>query len=169
MLCERISIDRISEEEYIKFLDNIFKKSWGKTLDKPLLDEIFRLTERHPYYINVLCDKIWTICDKKNPTIGIIRNSWKAYVEQEESKIAKELSFLNTSQKKILIAVSQGFSNGLTSKEILRKFDFTSSAITKSLKLLEEQDYLNKNKNGEYFIVDPLIKASLLLFYKGLY
>lgn len=86
---------------------------------------------------------------------------------QEESKIAKDLSSLNTSQKKILISISQGITKELTSKTILHKFNLTSAAVTKSLKLLEEQDYINRNKSNEYFIVDPLIKASLIQFYPG--
>jgi hypothetical protein len=114
--------------------------------------------------MNVLCDKVWIHCEDNLPTVENVDMAWKEYVLQEESKIAKELSSLNTSQKKILIAVSQGTSKDLTSKETLRKFNLTSAAVVKSLKLLEEQDYLNRNNKGEYFLVDPLIKSSLMLF-----
>lgn len=169
MLCDRITINRIHEQDYIAYLNKIAQKTWKKNLNSIAIDEIFKLTERHPYYMNVLCDKVWTYSGKKLPTIEVINIVWEEYILQEESKIAKDLSSLNTSQKKILIAISQGISKDLTSKDILRKFNLTSAAIIKSLKLLEEQDYVGRYKNGEYFIIDPLIKASLIKFYPNMF
>ena len=68
-----------------------------------------------------------------------------------------------------MIAIAQGISKDLTSKNSLQKFNLTSSAVIKSLKLLEEQDYVGRNKNGDYFMIDPLIKASLIQFYPRLF
>ncbi|HLB41430.1 MAG TPA: hypothetical protein VJN02_01015 [Gammaproteobacteria bacterium] len=165
MLCDRITIDRIHEQDYIIYLNKVAKKTWGGNLDSTVMAEVFRLTERHPYYMNVLCDKLWTYSGESLPTSKAAKIVWKDYILQEESKIAKDLSSLNTSQKRILIAIAQGVSKNLTSKDTLHKFNLTSATIIKSLKLLEEQDYVSRNKNGEYFIIDPLIKASLIQFY----
>lgn len=165
MLCDRINIDRISERDYTEYLNKVARKTWGKELELTVIEEIFKLTERHPYYMNVLCDKLWVYYSEHIPTTKTVEDVWQDYVLQEESKIAKELGSLNTSQKKILIAVSKGVCNDLTSKETLNKFNLTSAAVIKSLKLLEEQDYLGRHKKGDYFIVDPLIKSSLVLFY----
>lgn len=165
MICDRIIIDRIDENDYAAYLNKVAKKSWKKQLNKPVIDEIFRITERHPYYMNVVCDKLWRCSGNKLPTAEMVSSVWKDYVLQEESKIAKDLGSLNISQKKILIAIAQGTSKELTGKITLHKFDLTGAAVIKSLKLLEEQDYINKNKKGEYFIVDPLIKSSLMLYY----
>lgn len=164
-LCDRITIDRIKEEDYISYINSVANESWGKDLDKLVIDEIFLLTERHPYYMNVLCDKIWSYCEKKPPIFSIAAELWQEYIFQEKSKIAKDLSSLSTSQKKLLIAISKGATRDLTSKATLHELDFSSSAITKSLRLLEEEDYINRNINGDYFLVDPLIKSSLVLFY----
>jgi hypothetical protein len=115
--------------------------------------------------MNVLCDKLWVYHAENVPDTEMVKSVWSDYILQEESKIAKDLSSLNTSQKKILIAVAKGVDTDLTSKDTLSKFNLTSAAIVKSLKLLEENDYLNRNKEGNYYMVDPLIKASLQLFY----
>lgn len=169
MLCDRITIDRINEQDYITYLNRVAKKTLGTSLDSTIVTEIFRLTNRHPYYMNVLCDKLWTFYGKNSLTIDVVKNLWNDYILQEESKIAKDISSLNTSQKKILIAIAHGISKDLTSKNNLQRFNFTSAAVIKSLKLLEEQDYINRNKNGEYCIVDPLIKASLIQFYPDMF
>jgi hypothetical protein len=165
MLCDRISIDRIQKADYINYLNKVAKKTWKKDLDSAVIEGIFKLTERHPYYMNVLCDKIWVNCETTIPKAEHVPILWKNYILQEQSKIAKDISTLNTSQKKLLIAIAHGLSKDLSSKVALQKFDLTSGAVYKSLKRLEEQDYINKNKEGEYFIVDPLIKGALVLFY----
>ena len=164
-LCDRITIDRIKECDYIAYINAISKKTWDKYLDKSVVEKVFLLTERHPYYMNVLCDKIWDYCENMAPTNLDVSQLWQEYIFQEKSKIAKDLSSLNTSQKKLLIAISKGASSDFTSKATLHELGFSSSAIIKSLRLLEEGDYINRNIDGEYFIVDPLIKSSLILFY----
>ncbi|MBA2648457.1 MAG: hypothetical protein H0U75_02465 [Legionella sp.] len=164
-LCDRITIDRINEVDYMSYINTVSNKTWSTDLDKSVIDEIFLLTERHPYYMNVLCDKIWSYCEGQIPTASVVTQLWHEYIFQEKSKTAKDLSSLNTSQKKLLIAISKGAKRDLTSKATLHELNFSSSAIIKSLRLLEEEDYINRNNNGEYFLVDPLIKSSLILFY----
>ncbi len=164
-LCDRITIDRITEEDYITYINGVSNKTWGKDLEKSVFDEIFLLTERHPYYMNVLCDKILSYCENRAPTSLDVTRLWQDYIFQEKSKTAKDLSSLSTSQKKLLIVISKGATKDLTSKATLHALDFSSAAIIKSLKLLEEEDYINRTIHGEYFMVDPLIKYSLILFY----
>ena len=164
-LCDRITIDRIKEEDYIAYINGVSNKIWGKDLEKSVFDEIFLLTERHPFYMNVLCDKILSYCETRAPSTIDVTQLWQDYIFQEKSKTAKDLSSLSTSQKKLLIVISKGATKDLTSKITLHELDFSSAAIIKSLRLLEEEDYINRNIHGEYFMVDPLIKSSLTLFY----
>jgi hypothetical protein len=37
--------------------------------------------------------------------------------------------------------------------------------VVKALQVLEEKDYLAKDIEDAYYVVDPLIKSSLVLFY----
>jgi len=165
MLCDRMTVDRIGASDYAAYFNKVAKKSWQQQLDDQVIDEIFRLTERHPYYTNVLCDKIWDHCQPNAPTASIVTDLWMEYIVQEESKIAKEISSLSTAQKKVLIAVAQGQSNKLSSKSQLHAFEISSGTVIKSLRILEEADYVNKDKAGHYFVVDPLVKSSLVLHY----
>lgn len=165
MLCDRITIDHIKEDDYRSYLNKVAKKTWKSNLDPSVIAEIFKLTERHPYYMNVLCDKLWINCGESIPTVKDVVTLWKNYILQEQSKIAKDLSNLNTSQKKLLVAIAQGLSKDLSGKKALQQFNLTSASVIKSLKLLEQQDYLSRCKDGGYFIVDPLIKGALILFY----
>lgn len=168
MLCDRIVLNRISEQDYITHLGRIIDKTTKKPLQEAVISEIFKLTERHPYYMNALCDKLKIGYTADVLIAEEVKERWDDYVLQEESRTARDLSPLNILQKKILIAVSQGAFAELTGKAALHKFGVTSAAVVKSLSLLEEQDYINKNKQGEYSVVDPLIKASLRVFYPAI-
>jgi hypothetical protein len=153
------------EEDYIAYINGVANKTWGKDLERSVFDEIFLLTERHPYYMNVLCDKMLSYCETRAPSNRDVTQLWQDYIFQEKSKTAKDLSSLSTSQKKLLIVISKGATKDLTSKITLHELNFSSAAIIKSLKLLEEEDYIHRNIHGEYSMIDPLIKSSLTLFY----
>lgn len=164
-LCDRITIERIKEEDYVSHIKAVANKTWGKDLEKSVLEELMFLTERHPYYMNVLCDKLWSACDNNSPTRALVAKLWQEYIFQEKSKISKELSALSTSQKKLLIAIASGEKRDFSSKSSLHALDFSSATVVKSLKLLEEEDYVYRTMEGDYFLVDPLIKGSLNMFY----
>lgn len=165
MLCDRINLERISEEHYHKYLNHVAKLSWGKTLDAKVMETIFQLTERHPYYVNALCNKIWSICQGPLPGHKIIEEIWQDYVFQEEAKTAKELSILSGIQKKLLISISQGRNREFATKTILITLGATSAGVSKALRVLKNRDLIEMDREGCYRIVDPLIKASLELFY----
>ena len=169
MLCDRVSVDRIHESDYTHYINNVAMKTWKKKMEESAIREIFTKTERHPYYMNALCDKLWSDFENSPPAVDDIKMIWREYVMQEESKIAKEISDLSMAQKKLLITIAKGNSKDLSGKIHLRKFDITSAAVTKALRSLEENDYINKDKDGRYFLVDPLLKASLNIFYPGVF
>jgi len=55
----RINLERISEADYTKHLLKLSTKRWEKPLSKSALNQLFLLTERHPYYLNNLCRRLW--------------------------------------------------------------------------------------------------------------
>ncbi|MCK4608974.1 MAG: ATP-binding protein [Gammaproteobacteria bacterium] len=165
MLCDRVNLQRINEKCYIKYLNHIAKLSWGKNLSDKMLAAIFKLTAKHPYYINALCNKIWSLHEKMPPAVKAIENIWQDYIFQEEAKTAKELSVLSGLKKKLLIKIAQGYTKELTTKSMLISLDTTSASVTKALRWLNEKDFLEKDRDGSYSLVDPLMKDSLNLFY----
>jgi hypothetical protein len=165
MLCDRINLGRISKEHYIKYINKVAMLTWNRKLRYSQIDWILSETECHPYYVNALCNKVWMRCLDNPPTLTIIKNVWKDYILQEEAKTAKELSALSEIQKKILILIANGQLGSMITKSILNKLNVSRQAAAKALKVLYEKDYLNKTVGGEYFIIDPLLKASLRFFY----
>ncbi|OGO95700.1 MAG: hypothetical protein A3F41_03715 [Coxiella sp. RIFCSPHIGHO2_12_FULL_44_14] len=164
MLCDKIVLERISEEDYVNFINKIAQKKWGGPLSSTLYRELFALTELHPYYINLVCGRLY-VESTTSPTQKDVTTIWKKYLTEEKTKTAIDLSKLSLIQKKLLIFIAHGQKTGLTSKESVRKMATTSGSVIKALKVLIAKDYLYEDKNSEYGIVDPLIASSIKHFF----
>lgn len=168
MLCNRIALERINEEDYIAFLNKFAIKTWGVKLPKDTCDEIFRVTERHPYYMNVLCNYLWENHEDNSvpPAAELVMKYWTNYVQTEKFRIAKELSNLSFGQRNVLTAIANGFVSQLTSRKFQQLINLSGASIVKILKNLEDGDFIGKKQDNTYFIIDPLLKFSLQLYYK---
>ncbi len=163
-LCDRITLERISEEDYDKHLSILSKKKWKTSLLSESVSKLFELTERHPYYMNILCLRLWESALKQAPTPDEINTAWLNFAKDERLEIARELSSLSIGQRKILIAIAAGFTTKLTGKEFLAKVNMSNSSVAESLQNLEQKDYIEKTING-YNLIDPLIKTMLNVYF----
>lgn len=164
MLCDKITLDRINKHDYVEFINKIAHKRWGKKLSDHFYQELFALTEYHPYYVNLVCGRAYA--DSKScPTQKSITKIWKQYLLEEKSKVAIELSKLSLIQKKLMILIAHGQSDGLTSKETTQRISTTSGSVVKALKSLISKDYVYEAEGLGYKIVDPLIRSSINDFF----
>ena len=163
-LCDRITLDHISAKDYELHLNKLSKIRWKNTLNQSALEKLLLLTERHPFYINNLCLRLWQSDLINPPTSDEIKNYWHEYLLEERLETARELSNLSTGQRKILMALASGHSKVFTGKKIQTLVDMTGPSILEALKVLEQKDYI-ENQANVYQIIDPLIKASLNLYF----
>ena len=164
-LCDHMVLHKIAAEHYVAYLNKAAKIVWKTILSDEVLAEIFKHTERHPYYMNALCNKLWTILAHP-PSIKEVQNTWQQYVVTERPNVVKELSALSSGQVKLLIAIASEIKTKLTSKDFLQKVNLTSATVVQALNVLAEKDYIYQDDQGIYNLVDPLIKTTLQLHYK---
>lgn len=158
-LCRKLILDRISEEHYKQHLNKAAKIMWGKELNDHVFDRIMLVTERHPYYINYLCDELWSE-NKKIPSIASVDLSWKTVVEEERSDLLKDFSSLSENQKKIMVYLANYGGINLYSDEAAKKMDMPVSSISRAASTLLEKDYIEKS-NEIYRLIVPAFKAIL--------
>lgn len=163
-LCDQITLERISAEDYWKHLDKLAKKRWGSVLTESAMERIFAVTELHPYYVNNLCLRIWESNLKSAPTSQNVADFWQLFIEESKQETARELSSLSPGQRKIMIAMVSGTKKGFISKQFLKIVGMTGSSVSEALHVLEDKDYVERI-GEEYSIIDPLIKASLNLYF----
>jgi len=155
-LCKQLKLERIGYEDYKKHLNKAAVIAWGKEIEEEVIKCITDLVEFHPYYVNKLCDIIWTDY-KKPPKINDIHRAWQILLAEEKSDAIKEISLLSIGQKKVLSIIAQGVRSNLTSKLIAMKIDISPSSIFTALQGLEEKDVIEE-KNMQYQIINPVLK-----------
>lgn len=159
-LCDRIALERISSEAYKQFILQAASQKWHIQIDEIIIEKIINYTERHPYYINLLCSKLWK--QTHTPSIDSVDATWQNYITQERSQVASEIELLSKNQRKLLTILAR--TNGTTaprSHEFETIAEMSGTTITQALGFLEKKDYVFKDTDGRYNVLDPLIKAVL--------
>lgn len=160
-LCWKIELKRIAPEHYEKHFQKISKLIWKKSLDPSVIKTIFSLTERHPFYLNKLCDRLCVYHKIEPPTAQHVQETWQQILNEEKSDAIKEISSLSLGQKTLLIPIAKNTDIKLTSKEMIFALQMTSSSIISALEGLEEKDIIEK-ETEKYQLVNPIIRWYVL-------
>ena len=157
-LCDKINLERISEADYIKHIQKISSTLHGKELPTEVLDQLFYYSERHPYYVNLICSKIF---NDPQTTLDI-DDLWHQYIKEERSSIAAELDLLSKSQKKLLTVLARaGGTNKPMGQEFIHIANMSKATISQAIRFLEKKDYIYIDESNYYRILDPLLKHAL--------
>lgn len=159
-LCDRINLDRIDSKSYVAFISAISKKTWNKTIPLNIVETILQITERHPYYVNVLCSRLWrrdgTYTEKE------VLEVWHNYALEEKSTVFNELESLSNNQLKLLITLARSDGTVMPQGDEFLSFSgMAISSVRQSLKVLQEKDYIYQD-NKRFQVLDPLIKYILV-------
>lgn len=159
-LCERITLDRIAADKYSPHIQQASKKRWGSALEDNVLALIFKHSKRHPYYLNLLCSRAF-ILDIK-PTEKAIDELWSQYIMEERSNVASELDLLSKNQRKLLVILSRvEGTNEPLGQRFISAANISKATLDQSMKFLEKKDYIYKDEEGYFKVLDPLIEAVL--------
>lgn len=165
-LCDIQTLHRIPAEIYKKYISKVAKKTWGEAIQPSVIDEILKITQRHPRRTYNLCYYIWRTADIKGsiPNIDDVNKAWDKLLNSEKRGIRFYLSSKSTGQLKVLTYIAQGNRKALTSKLAQRITDLSATAISKAVQLLEEDDLIERDEEGGYRVIDPVIKSVLYKF-----
>ncbi|OGT54266.1 MAG: hypothetical protein A3F17_06880 [Gammaproteobacteria bacterium RIFCSPHIGHO2_12_FULL_41_15] len=159
-LCDFIQLERIHSEAYIPYLQHAACDYWKKELSQEVLETIVELTERHPYYINLLCSKIWL--DDFPTEKKIVRNYWEKCALENKSQIQNELSLLSLNQRKLIIALAMhGPVTAPNGTDFMKKVNLPQTSLLQALSVLIEKDYVYQDSEKQYRLLDPLIRYLL--------
>lgn len=121
------------------------------------MELILNITEIHPYYVNVLCYKLWLL--RGLPSKEDVENTWHQYAMEEKTNVLNETDLLSTNQAKMLIAIAKYGEEVLPmGKDFLSLTKFSLSSASQAIDTLERKDYIHSSCGNRYCIVDPLIK-----------
>lgn len=160
-LCRKISLDRISANDYHTFLTDAGKARWRKIIPAERIDKILAITSRHPFYVNALCARLW----ERNtlPTERAIEGVWEDLVEEDRSLVTGKVLRLAASQRGMLKAIAKA-PNGVaqpTSQAFLTSIRLPTSTGNRSREILEEQDFIQQDDDKAWILVDPIMASYL--------
>ena len=153
-LCDEITLARISEKDYLPFIKNLSVQEWGKPLSDEVITRVLNLTERHPYYVNAVCDKLFR--SKALPGIPEVDQVFEEFMKRAYRERLQEAQDLSLAQKKLLVAIANGYNKELTGKDFLRFTELSSASAHKAKVDLEENDFIEE-VDGIYTLIDPLL------------
>jgi len=162
-LCKKIRLERISSEHYKDHLNIAAKIMWKAPLPQDVFEKIMTLTERHPYYVNNLCDSLWSLYDKL-PDQKAVDAAWQSVIEADRSDLLKEFYSISDNPKKLLIYLAVQHSSkheNLYSTEIAKCIGMPTTSIAKALQLLLSKDFIEEAGKGTYRVINPVYKFVL--------
>ena len=154
-LCDLMSIDRIDSEAYYPFLENMAKKKWKKSLDQDVIMEILHLTENHPYYVNALCRRLWSM--ESPPVLGEVRRAWIDYINQQSVWMINDLSNLSINRRKVIMALAAQATNEPQGKIFSTQVNLNPSTIKRCIDDLHRLDMIYLDKTNHYQVLDPAL------------
>lgn len=150
MLCDKMSLERISSQDYEPHLQALAQKNWGKKIESQALERIMALSELHPYYVNLLCHELWL--QDHPPTWDEVLDGWLVCYDTHEARLVAELEKLTTKQQDVLKAIALHATDEPTSSQFVQVARMPASSISQAVKALSEKDMIFKIKS-----VDPLV------------
>lgn len=161
-LCDQMTLEKISEETYVSYFDQVAIETWGKKLSPEAMNRIFQLTERHPRRVYNLCFYLWRLNENKKlpPKENEVQEAWDCFVVKRLKNTRDALSSLSKGQLKILAYIALGHHEELSGQQAQRQLTLASSSLTRFLKILEDEDYIEM-ANNRATIIDPLVKEVL--------
>lgn len=162
MMCEKIFLGRIKEHDYIPYIQKAAIIKWREELHLELVQRIIGLTEEHPFYVNLLCSKLWQK-NKQPISISDVDLGWHECLLCEERRLIGELDKLTLAQRLVLkeIALTSDLKMP-TAANFLSKTNMSSGTVTPILKSLGKKDMIYVDENGVTKVLDPLMKYLLV-------
>lgn len=159
-LCRKLRLERIDEPHYLTHINKAAHATWGKAISTESFAQIMQLSERHPYYVNYLCDVIWSN-HSSLPTVANVATAWQKVLEEEYSDINLELAALSLGQKKILKYIAQSSGENLLATATVKKTNMAASSIAGAIAVLLEKDVIER-LGDRYQIINPLLRCLFL-------
>ncbi len=165
-LCDWITLSRLDRNLYQNYLNKVAQQTFGMPLTEEVFNEIMTLSECHPEATYALCGQLWSVASNKKILVKHdVQKAWEDYVAKHLKQTRQILSANSSGQLKILVLIAMGITKGITGKDSQNKIGLTSPSISKALQVLEAEDLVEKDADGFYSIIDPVIKTTLLKFY----
>ena len=131
-------MDKIPKNHWLDFIVKSFKNT-GKDISNELVNEMIRMVNNHPDYLQQLCHNIWSATDSETSS-QIIEESMNLVLRSNTLHYQDICDALSNTQLNLVYAILAG-EKMLTSAETMLKYKLgTPRNVSKNKKVLEGKD-----------------------------
>lgn len=146
-------LPKISRQDWISFIREQFRAT-KKNIVEDMANLIAAMVQDHSYYVQQLSYLVWT-ATSKTVTQEIIMAAVEDLLAQNAILYTRETENLTNIQFNFLKALAEGVHTGLSSKEVVIKYQLGTSANVLKIKKVLIQKELIDDQAGIYFL-DPV-------------
>ncbi|MBY0544444.1 MAG: hypothetical protein K2Q14_02725 [Gammaproteobacteria bacterium] len=155
-LCHQMHVKKIGAVHYHRHVNKFAFKKWRNKINSDVLAMITNYTACHPYYFNILCDKLFQLPDL--PDESAVTRCWQEVCNEEQSSVGKDLEFLSPKQRQLLAAIARNPElREPTAKIFVNTVNLTAKGILDSLKILYQHDLIEKDETNRIIVIDPVL------------
>jgi len=158
-LCRIIRLNRIAAEDYRSHLHDAAGIQWNRDICDEAIDRILSLTERHPFYINALCSRLWA--EPEPPKPEAVTPAWATVVDEQMPVLRNEFARLSPTQKAILNQLAHCPEAYVTGSGFLNRLDKALSTVRDAFGYLKNMDMVYQNDDGLWAVMDPSLSFDL--------
>ena len=146
-------LPKISRNDWISFIREQFKAT-KKNIDEELANRIAAMVQDHSYYVQQLSYLVW-VATEKTVTQEIVIAAIEDLLAQNSILYTRDTENLTNAQFNFLKALAEGVHSGLSSRDVLHKYQLGTSANALKIKKGLIQKELIEDTNGIHFL-DPV-------------
>ena len=146
MLCDKLHLERMHSSDYRPHLESLAMKVWGKKLPDAVFNKLMALTELHPFYVNLLCHKLWK---ETLPNVEKVENAWHECMEEESRRIRAEIEKLTRNQQDLLKTLALYPTEEPTGQAFSARSGLPASSLHQAFKVLSDQDVVFRVKQPD--------------------
>lgn len=158
-LCQTINLERMQEQHYYAYLQDLSAKRWLAKLPAPVIEQIFRHTELHTFYMNVLCQLLWET--DQIPDLEKVDFIWHNYVKTQRQIISHDVMGLSPNQRKVLTALAKEPAKEIQSSDFTAPIKISASSSQQAIEVLLHKDLVYKREDDYYCVLDPAMRYYL--------
>ncbi len=146
-------LPKIFRNDWIDFIQEQFK-STKKNINEETANLIAALVQDHSYYVQQLSYLVW-MAAPRTVTREIVMTAIEDMLGQNSMLYTRDTENLTNAQFNFLKALAEGIHSGLSSRDVLHKYQLGTSANVLKIKKGLIQKELIDDTNGIYFL-DPV-------------
>ncbi len=156
---DAVYLQKISTADWVGYIRSRFEVT-GKSISAELAEEICHRVDNHSSYVQQFAWLVWTHTGTE-ATRQDLEDAYQDIINQNTPLFEKQTENLTTYQMNFLRAVLDGVHDEFTTQDVMRKYNFGTSANISIIKRALIKKELIEVEKRKVFIPDPVMKVWL--------